>query len=305
MSIGSCLQELGTFLADCERHGDAISDVEVTATGDGRNGGFSARLELRVPVDLAEACKEGLCDPRIGSDGTVRFALESTRDLIPEPDNGVAVEPTDATLTEDGVRVTLTATVQGETTEAGVSRESVTDGDEFDATTASVEPTSDTAPSDAATSRDRGVPPFKDRELLSDVYESHDTFAEMAEALDMDVTAETVRRYMIDNDIHEPNSYQVSDATGPAGEDAQPVVLSDGIGLPDDVTVDALIETVQRSNTIYEVKQDIDVDRQDALEMLQELNLLDLVVGRLATESERDITREDVVDRLRDASAGH
>jgi hypothetical protein len=37
--------------------------------------------------------------------------------------------------------------------------------------------------------------------------------------------------------------------------------------------------------------------------MLRELNLLDLVVGRLATEAERDITREDVVTRLREASA--
>jgi hypothetical protein len=84
--------------------------------------------------------------------------------------------------------------------------------------------------------------------------------------------------------------------------DSEQVVLADGIGLPDDVTVETLIETVKRSNTIYEVKQNVGIERQDALEMLRELNLLDLVVGRLATEAERDISREEIVDRLREAS---
>ncbi|ESS12727.1 MAG: hypothetical protein A07HR60_00426 [uncultured archaeon A07HR60] len=69
------------------------------------------------------------------------------------------------------------------------------------------------------------------------------------------------------------------------------------------MTIDALIETVRTSNTIYEVKQEIDVGRDDALELLRELNLLDLVVGRLATEGERDLSRDQIVDRLREASA--
>jgi hypothetical protein len=51
------------------------------------------------------------------------------------------------------------------------------------------------------------------------------------------------------------------------------------------------------------VTQDVDMDRHEALEMLQDLNLLDLVVGRLSTETDRHITREDVVSRLREVSA--
>jgi hypothetical protein len=142
----------------------------------------------------------------------------------------------------------------------------------------------------------------------------------MADALDMDVTAETVRRYMIDFGIHEPSSYDTGAGDGsdeaqevdeapeideaPEADDVEgtPPVLSDGIGLPDDITVETLIETVERSNTIYEVKRDLGVGREDALEMLRECNLLDLVMCRLATEAERDITREDVVERLRTAS---
>jgi hypothetical protein len=110
---------------------------------------------------------------------------------------------------------------------------------------------------------------------------------------------------MIDYDIHEPNSYDTADDTEEATDatEEEPVVLSDGVGLPEDITVEELIETVKGSNTIYEVKHDMGVDRQDALETLRELNLLDLVVGRLATEAERDISREDVVERLREASA--
>ena len=129
----------------------------------------------------------------------------------------------------------------------------------------------------------------------------------MAETLDMDVTAETVRRYMIDFDIHEPNSYDTGESDGdraPEPDDVEqtPPVLSDGIGLPEDITVETLIDTVERSNTIYEVKRDLGVDREDALEVLRECNLLDLVMCRLATEAERDISREDVIERLRAAS---
>jgi hypothetical protein len=58
-----------------------------------------------------------------------------------------------------------------------------------------------------------------------------------------------------------------------------------------------------RSNTIYEVKRDVDVDRADALELLKELNLLEFVVGQLATEGERETTREDIIECLRESSA--
>lgn len=177
--------------------------------------------------------------------------------------------------------------------------------------------------------RDRSVPPFRDPELLAAVYDAHETFAEMATALDMDVTAETVRRYMIDAGVHQPASYDTGgtdsdDDVSDAGEsatdsdrggsteegdppdstdiDESPVVLADGIGLPNDITVETLVETVKRSNTVHEVERAVGVDHDDALELLRELNLLDLVVGRLATEAERDISRAEVVERLREAS---
>jgi hypothetical protein len=49
------------------------------------------------------------------------------------------------------------------------------------------------------------VPSYKDPDALRTVYERYDTFPEMTEALGADVTSETVRRYMVEYDIHDPN----------------------------------------------------------------------------------------------------
>lgn len=343
MGIGNVLSEMGAFLDDCERRGCSVERVDFDEISGPEPGGLRADVELRRSV---EGHGDSFADPQVGADGTVRFALDSTTELVPVTEHDVRVEATAGAYTDGVLTVRFAAVVPGTGTDsperetadpasaatptaAADSAESGTvdtesPGGRADALVASVDPDGGTdrvdpesvdgaegasavgetppAGEDGASMRDRDVPPFRDPELLATVYESCETFAEMAEALEMDVTAETVRRYMIDYDIHEPNSYQTS---GGATEETatDQVALSDGIGLPDDVTVDDLVETVERSNTIYEVTQDIDIGRHDALEMLQDLNLLDLVVGRLATEGERDITREDIVDRLREASA--
>lgn len=404
MGVGSELQELGRFLDDCERRAEAVDSlnvVEVTGVGDRR---LTADLELRLAVDSLCAGGTSPSDPRVGPDGTVRFALESGTGLPLSTDHDVSITPTDVTFdTDDTLTVTLAATVPADASDSEATaqdesssnrqeseRSTVhsetdsrtladvgddgaghgrtagddsedsataqttgsTDGPDADSSS-DVDSTVEQASDDAAaatvtsnatrarslpserqatdtddapgpdsgglrdddadadaddggidlgteeTSTKREVPPFKDPELLAAVYESCDTFAQMAEEIDMDVTGETVRRYMIQHDIHEPTSYK----TGGDSSEPQPVALADGIGLPDDVTVETLIETVKNSNTIHQVKRDIDIEREDALEMLKELNLLDLVVGRLATEGEREITRDDVIDCLREASA--
>jgi len=326
MGIGTGFRELGRFLDDCERRGGPVERVDVAEVTEAGSEGLRAELELTLSVDSTSG--PTLRDPQVCPDGTVRFALDSTIELIPTADHDVSVEPTgtavdgDETVTVrfaatvpdtpdpagDGVRAADsigadrpdTSGLSGGTADSDRTGTARVDGADVE----SVEHSSDAGADGAVTTTDeRDVPPFKDPDLLAEVYDSCETFAEMAEVLEMDVTAETVRRYMIDYDIHEPNTYQTGDDPTAATADQGQVVLSDGIGLPDEVTAEDLIETVERSNTIYEVKQDIDIDRDDALEMLQDLNLLDLVVGRLATEGERDITREDIVDRLREASA--
>ncbi|MFD1600426.1 hypothetical protein [Halobellus rarus] len=57
--------------------------------------------------------------------------------------------------------------------------------------------------------RDESVPPFEDTEYLQCLYDSCETFAEMSEKINMAVSDETVRRYMIDADIHSPSANRI------------------------------------------------------------------------------------------------
>jgi hypothetical protein len=272
----------------------ADHDVSVEPTGTALDdGGVTVRFAATVPGTV-EPAADGE-DATVSGDG----ATVANDDAA---SSGIDASGTPASAAAD--RSGKREHVSGERVDASGKGGSTADGDTVGTRTdGDVDGNGDgDAELESAGASERDVPPFKNPDLLAEVYDSCETFAEMADTLEMDVTAETVRRYMIDYDIHEPSTYQTSEPAGAAAADGQ-VVLSDGIGLPEEVTAEDLIETVERSNTIYEVKQDIDIDRDDALEMLQDLNLLDLVVGRLATEGERDITREDIVDRLREASA--
>jgi hypothetical protein len=423
MTVGSALREFGGFLDEIER-AEPVRGVRLTGPtrpdADGTTT-LTADVELALSTapsngsaaSHAEAGGLRLATTTVDSSGRLRLSLDSVDPFLPAAGDRITVDPGDVTVTDGGsLVVVLTVSVRigdapdasrtGPVTEAASER---TDGGDAVRGNSPERPR-EAGPDDgnaAATTRpgrDRDVPPFRDHELLEAVYESCETFAEMVDELGMDVSAETVRRYMIDAGVHEPNSYDTSDTpdstatastaetdasdetdarigsdadddidadadteapddttlgTGelthdpsaprgdaatdrgtviePAGTadragdsderpsrsrargatetdgDAEreapdsPVVLTDGIGLPNDVTVERLIDTVKRSGTVYEVTRDIGIERDDAIDMLRELNLLDLVAGRLATEAERDISRDEVIERLREASA--
>ncbi len=338
MAIGGAFRELGRFLDDCDRSQTEVRNVEIADCPDSTEAdSIVADIDLVVGVQSDDIV--ALDPPRINSDGTLRVTLETTQPLVPDADSDYSVEATKANFEQDSsIVVSLRATFgpSEEQTDATRSESAPTTGRYSVDEAVSGSHDEDESPS-------QDLPPFKDPDYLEDIFESNDTFAEMAEAIEMDVTAETVRRYMIDFGIHEPNSYQTGhsaatsstdsvredtqspevesvddtteadgepemedqspEGTKEGGDSADPVVLSDGIGLPEGVTVDTLVETVKRSNTIHEVTRAVAVERDDALDLLERLNLLDLVVGRLATEGKRDISRQEIVDRLRQASA--
>jgi hypothetical protein len=75
---------------------------------------------------------------------------------------------------------------------------------------------------------DSSVPAYRDPEALQAVYEEYDTFPEMTDALGADVTSETVRRYMVEYDIHDPSDSASSygDSRPSSGADSGPGTLS-------------------------------------------------------------------------------
>jgi len=292
MGIDTTFRHLGRFLEEWDRQETAVRAVTVTDCDGARTGeGVTAEVEVSFPVATASGPDGGVtaCTPAVGADGTLELSLATEIPIADHDDEAVEIEPVDATFEGDGtVTVTFSGTVAADGGDAS-GADPRPAGDEEGTTDGGV--TDDT-------------PAFRNPELLQEVYESHETFAEMAEALEMDVTGETVRRYMIDYNIHQPNSYSQSD--GPTadadGSGEEAIVLSDGIGLPDNVSVEELIGTVNRSNTIHEVKEDLEMERKEAHEMLKELNLVSVVMGRLANDAGREMQREDIVEHLREVS---
>lgn len=70
----------------------------------------------------------------------------------------------------------------------------------------------------AITTTDSAAPAYKDPDTLEAVYEKYDSFTEMTEALGVDVTSETVRRYMIQFDIHDPTGSSPTDESNSTPE---------------------------------------------------------------------------------------
>jgi hypothetical protein len=163
----------------------------------------------------------------------------------------------------------------------------------------------------------REKPPFRDTELLEEIYESCDTFAEMQIELGMDVSAETVRRYMMEHEIHQPASYNSKNGGSESEDVARPKdadelgshveasdpdveVFIEGMGLSDTITAEDLIESVRRSSTLFEFQRDLDLEHDEALTLLTEFGLCGFVTGRLSSLPEGDVHREDVLERLQE-----
>ena len=200
--------------------------------------------------------------------------------------------------------------------------------------------------------RDESVPPYDDTPYLRRLYETCGTFAEMSERIEMDVSAETVRRYMIEADVHAPTSYETGGAAsgaGAAGGSETPTtedgaasgaggadgsetpttedgatteaestdgadrggageyepstslpdeqLVADGIGLPESLTLHDVVDAVVDARTVHEVQRDVGLDYDRTRQLLTQLNVLDLVVGRVAAD--RTVTVDVVADRIR------
>lgn len=74
--------------------------------------------------------------------------------------------------------------------------------------------------------------------------------------------------------------------------------------LPSSVDGRALAAAVREADTLYDVQEAIDVERETARSLLDELGLLELVHGRVATKPDRDDRKDEVERRLRERASG-
>lgn len=159
--------------------------------------------------------------------------------------------------------------------------------------------------------RDESVPPYEDTDYLQRLYDSCETFTEMRRKIQMDVSTETVRRYMIDAGIHDPVSYNsvtenessdehrvvtIDNRTGSIPDEQ---LLTDGVGLPEGCHIEAVIDAVVDSATVYDVQRSLGLERQPTQQLLQQLNLLDLVTHRIDDNPNGERSYEDVTKRIR------
>lgn len=190
------LKTLGTHLDAIESTGCQIRDFSLHQTDEGflaefevgptNNGEQSLGITFTAKAGASVEQGERSAVDRNGenSNGSIKFIDSLWEDI--DDSNGTSKE-TESIHVESEV---------GEHTATDASQETTTEGEE----------TVD------------GEEPYKDPERLREVYDEHDTFPEMRDALGVEVTPQTIRRHMIEHGIHEVSSNETLEALKKMGE---------------------------------------------------------------------------------------
>ena len=363
MDLHSSFETLSNVLKEFDRNGRSVRRVAITAD---RHGPVSASVELRVSIgDLFDGdspLSVSASTASIDDVGPVfTFRLEDLPSTlfpdIAERDGddgpGISISPNDVETADGKLLIDLRVDVVESGSPDGTashsfsppaSREATdTERDEAEYERKEIESALDAV-------RNESVPAYEDTAYLSRLYELAETFDQMSDVIELDVSAETVRRYMMDAGVHvpgpnaKPDRSESGEATDGSRETfAQPTrsaqtpsaqeseastsvrtgasqpepaqtepdcaeslptgeLITDGVGLPDDVTLRELAEIVSEARTVHEVHRRLDLDHDGTRELLRQLNVLDLVVTRAFGEAERDVTFEAVAERIREST---
>jgi len=394
--------------ASDDRVRSALTPKTATLTNGGIQVEFSTSPLASLPQSAAAAVSASEEAVRVVDD-SVMLSVELSIDPAAAPQELERTqkrsEPTATTASapavagvadgsSDGAVVTAPQQLDRDTDDAARADES---GGHEDATADSDSGTDRDA--DLAAVRDESVPPYDDRAYLARLYEVCDTFTEMSDVIDMDVSSETVRRYMIEADVHCPASYDVVDANeepeetdtrgtvdesdqgeestrGDQREDASEVrqnedvdqvrqnedagetdqsapadrpkrvnvseqeansdesetaphrpseetemrppteaeepitdvpeeqLVTDGSGLPSGVELRDVADAVVDSVTVYQVQRRLGLERQQTLDLLKRLNLIDFATGRVSDQPTQSVSYEQVVARIRETAPG-
>jgi hypothetical protein len=221
MGIQHSLDVLSAVVEQYESDGRSVRNVEAVA---GAVGDGTLEATLTVPVSLAASGSRTTPVPDAAT-VTERGKLEvefSTGDLLELPDaSGATVEVRERSVhvtDADDLVLTIELTIEPlERTDPAAQRRGADGPTEAEAPDPAPRETAAEDPESAETDplaavRDESLPPYEDTVYLRKLYETCGTFAEMSRQIEMDVSSETVRRYMIEADIHDPSSYDTAAA---------------------------------------------------------------------------------------------
>jgi hypothetical protein len=330
MGLHTSFDVLSRVVERFESDGRSVRDVEVAMAGP-EGGELHATMDVPVslcPGSETSAGRDLELRRATTADGDgvhIECAAAFLDDLPPAVADAVATEVRSARLVDGGVVLTLELTVSPTDWTASTGVE--TDGQSTarspvdDAGSAESEPTPPPSAADPpeppesepdgtdgsvaarlAAVRDDSVPPYEDVEYLRALYDSCETFAEMSRHIEMDVAAETVRRYMITADVHRPTQYETSEES-PSGPTPEERLVADGVGLPNGLRVEDVVDAVADSVSVLQVQRSLGIDRQATLDLLSELDLLGFVMHRVSDDPGHAPTYEEVATRLREGDS--
>jgi len=317
MALQNSFDVLSKLVEQYESRGKKVRNIEASAAD-----GDRLDVRLDVPVSL---CSAGEVAPELTPEAAeltdhgvqVEFASSVLADL-PEPTDATVTASADSVeVTSEGLELRVALTIDPgrgahEPPETETAPPSGVDAGGSSGDDAAAD--GDTEPEDPFQDvRDPSLPPYEDEAYLRALYQECETFTEMSEAIEMSVSSETVRRYMIEAGIHDPATYDTESAgrgtartasEPPAPDDGLEIpdeqLVTDGIGMPEGVALDDVVEAVVDASAVYEVQRALGLQRQTTQQLLRELNLLDLVLHRL--DSAHATTYEQVAARIRECT---
>jgi len=172
-------------------------DISVTPANVSLERDGSLHVELQVTAQYGETSETINESPASEPEHPVEPESRPTQTEASEEQTGGDPSPKPTATTESTTTDKRHADHTGTASNAETARPTSEDADAAQETV---------SPEQVDADPDTERPPYRDPTRLQEVYDEYETFAEMTEALDVDVTPQTVRRYMIKHDIHTPAS---------------------------------------------------------------------------------------------------
>ena len=304
-----------------EENSKNAASLEAAAITD--NGGLQVEFTPLILPDLDECITEEISiveeGARVVEGGTVVMTITLTFDAEMEHQN--AEESTtciESSRTPETFGVTENDEAVGDDTATADEHDAMTtvagadDSNNIDKRTdTSTEDTKSTGDrmdgeSELDSVRDEDLPLYKDDDYLQYLYDSCHTFEEMAQSVEISVSSETVRRYMIEAGVHEPSTYETTDETTAADDSLTTENVGDADGETDKQTVVGEQAASTQPSPGAESVQEGRADESSPEEGLSDIQLIadgiglpdGLTIEELANAIESSMTVFDVQRKL-------